>query len=219
MTNETKSDFFTEFYFKATALFEANRNLFFGALGGVAALALALTVWNQSQSERNKEASLKLERIISNIDANRFDLAIEGDSLNAGLKKIVADYSGTEMGEKAKIYLGNAHFQKGNVDEALKAYESVSASSNLVKGIAAAGEAACYEQKKDFKKAAQLFRKASETVGNAAIAAIYLENAGRAFELAGEKADALSVYEKLKKIFPQTSAARNADQLIARLKG
>lgn len=219
MANETKTDFFTEFYFRATEFFETNRNLIIGVLAGVVVLAVGFTFWNQSQAERNKEASVKIERIISNIDANRFDLAIAGDSLNMGLKQIVADYSGTEAGEKAKIYLANAYFQKGSVDTALKVYESVSGSAPLVRGIALAGEAACYEQKKEFRKAAQLFRKASETVGNNAIAPIYLDNAGRAFELAGEKNDALSAYEKLKKSFPQANVARNVDQIIARLKG
>ncbi len=218
MATTTKSDFFTEFFFQATDFFEKNRTAVLSALGAILLAIVGAFFWNREQVSKNQEATGKLEVVIKRYEAGNYSGAIEGDSTTTGLKDIAKTYSGTPSGEQAKLYLANAYFQLRNYDEAQKAFESISSSAPLVKGAALAGEAACYEQKKEYKKAAQLFRRASEIVRNDAIAPIYLESAGRNFELAGEKSDALAVYEKLKKDYPQAAAARNAEQIIARLK-
>ncbi|MFQ3597066.1 MAG: tetratricopeptide repeat protein [Chloroherpetonaceae bacterium] len=218
MASTTKSDVFTELFFQATDFFEKNRMAVLGALGAIVLAIAGAFFWNQVQTSKNQEATGKLEGIIKRYEAGNYSGAIEGDSTAMGLKEIAKAYSGTPSGEQAKLYLANAYFQLRNYDEAQKAFESISSASPLVKGSALAGEAACYEQKKEYKKAAQLFRRAADVVRNDAITPIYLENAGRNFEFAGEKSDALVVYEKLKKDYPQSTVARNADQIIARLK-
>lgn len=218
MASITKSDLFTEIIFQATDFFEKNRAAVLVTLGAIALAVAGAFFWNQQQASKNQEAAGKLEGIIKRYESGNYNGAIEGDSAAVGLKEIAKSYSGTPSGEQAKLYLANAYFQLRNYDEAQKAFESVSSSSPLVKGSALAGEAACYEQKKEYKKAGQLFRRSADIVRNDAIAPIYLENAGRNFELAGEKSDALAVYEKLKKDYPQAAASRNAEQIIARLK-
>ncbi|MFN3562385.1 MAG: tetratricopeptide repeat protein [Chloroherpetonaceae bacterium] len=218
MASTTKSDIFTELFFQVTDFFEKNRTAVLSALGATLLAIAGAFFWNQQQDAKNQEATGKLESIIKRYEAGNYSGAIEGDSTAMGLKEIAKVYSGTPSGEQAKLYLANAYFQLRNYDEAQKTFESISSASPLVKASALAGEAACYEQKKEYKKAAQLFRRAAEIVGNDAIVPIYLENAGRNFELAGEKSDALAVYEKLKKEYPQSAAARSAEQIIARLK-
>ncbi len=218
MASTTKSDIFTELFFQATDFFEKNRMAVLGTLGAMVLAIAGAFFWNQAQTSKNQEATGKLEGIIKRYEAGNYSGAIEGDSTTMGLKEIAKAYSGTPSGEQAKLYLANAYFQLRNYDEAQKVFESISSASPLVKGSAWAGEAACYEQKKEYKKAAQLFRRAADVVQNDAITPIYLENAGRNFELANEKNDALVVYEKLKKEYPQSTVARNADQIIARLK-
>jgi tetratricopeptide (TPR) repeat protein len=218
MATTTKSDFFTELSFQATDFFEKNRTAVLSVLGAIVLAIAGAFFWNREQASKNQDATTKLEGIVKRYETGNYSGAIEGDSTTTGLKDIAKTYSGTPSGEQAKLYLANAYFQLRNYDEAQKAFESVSSSSPLVKGSALAGEAACYEQKKEYKKAAQLFRRASEIVRNDAIAPIYLESAGRNFELAGEKSDALAVYEKLKKEYPQSNAARTVEPIIARLK-
>lgn len=218
MASTTKSDVFTELFFQATNFLEKNRTAVLGVLGAILLAIVGVFFWNREQAAKNQEATSKLEGIIKRYEAGNYSGAIEGDSTAMGLKEIVKNFSGTMSGEQAKLYLANAYFQLRNYEEAQKTFEGVSSSSPLVKGSALAGEAACYEQKKEYKKAAQLFRRAADAVGNDAITPIYLENAGRNFELAGEKRDAISIYEKLKKEYPQSVAARSAEQIIARLK-
>lgn len=218
MASATKLNFFEELFFQATDFYEKNRSAVLGVLGAIVVAVAGAFFWNQRQAERNQEGTTKLERIIKKYEANDWNGAIAGDSATVGLKAIAEEYAGTPSGEQAKLYLANAYFQLRNYDEAQKTFESVSSGAPIVKGSALAGEAACYEQKREYKKAAQLFRRAADVVGNDAIAAIYLESAGRNFELAGEKSDALAAFEKLKKDHPQASASRNAEQIIARLK-
>lgn len=218
MASTTKSDVFTELFFQATDFFEKNRTAVLGVLGAILLAIVGAFFWNREQAAKNQEATGKLEGIVKRYEVGNYSGAIEGDSTAMGLKEIVKNFSGTVSGEQAKLYLANAYFQLRNYEEAQKTFEGVSSFSPLVKGSALAGEAACYEQKKEYKKAAQLFRRAADAVRNDAITPIYLENAGRNFELAGEKSDAISIYEKLKKEYPQSVATRSAEQIIARLK-
>lgn len=218
MASTTKSDIFTELFFQATDFFEKNRVVVLSVFGAILLAIAAAFFWNREQTSKNEDATAKLESIVKRYEAGNYKGAIEGDSTAMGLKDIVKNYSGTPSGEQAKLYLANAYFQLRNYDEAQKVFESISSALPLVKGSALAGEAACYEQKKEYKKAAQLFRRAVDAVRNDAVAPIYLENAGRNFELAGEKSDALAVYERLKKDYPQSAAARNVEPIIARLK-
>jgi tetratricopeptide (TPR) repeat protein len=73
-------------------------------------------------------------------------------------------------------------------------------------------------KKKQYKQAAELYRKAATTAQNQALEAFYLSDAGRAYELAGEKEEALEVFEQIKKKFPLSLEGREADKAIARLK-
>ncbi len=218
MATTTKSDFLTEIFFQVTVFLGRHRTAALLALGAILIATISAVVWHQVQVAKNQEATSKLEIIIKWYEAGNYSGAIEGDSTTMGLKEIATVYSNTPSGEQAKLYLANAYFQLRNYDEAEQVFESISSSAPLVKGSAWAGRAACYEQKKEYKKAAQMFRRASEIIRHDAIAPIYLESAGRNFELAGEKRDALAVYEKLKKDYPQSAAARHVEAMMARLK-
>jgi tetratricopeptide (TPR) repeat protein len=116
-----------------------------------------------SRKEDNSAAGLQLSRVLSIYDSGSYLEAIEGrQGTNIiGLKKIVEDYSGTENGEIAKIYLANSYCFLGKLDDAVKYYEDYSGSNDIFKATALSGEAGYYASKNEYEKAADLYRQAS----------------------------------------------------------
>lgn len=215
----SSTDKLTAFYYEALDFVEKNRTLVIGIAAAIVLGIAGIFFWGQYKSGQEGTAAEDLRKVMPLYQAGTFDKAISGDSTGTvGLKKIAEQYSGTPSGNMAAVYLGNSYFQKNEIDNALKAFKSVSSSSDLMSAAAIAGEAACYEQKKDFKSAANAYRGAAGRISNAALAPVYLADAARNFELAGDKDEAVKQLEQLKKDYPQASQARTADQSIVRLK-
>ncbi|PIO49217.1 MAG: hypothetical protein CMR00_00630 [[Chlorobium] sp. 445] len=205
-------------YYQLVSFYERNQKVVIGAGVGVVLLVAGLLFWNQRSAMLELEANEKLAQILRAHKEGDWSAAIEADSTHMGLKMFVQRYAGTASGEIAKFYLGNALYERGAIDSALALYKSVSTKSPLLKAAAMAGEAACYEQKQQYKQAGERYRSAANSVQNQAYEAYYLSDAGRAFELAGEKKQALEIFEQVKKKFPLTLQGREAEKAIARLK-
>jgi tetratricopeptide (TPR) repeat protein len=207
------------FYYTALDFVEKNKAIVIGALVAIALGIGAYIFLNSQKQKKEKDAALMLSKIMPMFEAGDFTKAIDGDSLgNAGLKKIADEFSGTPSGEAAKLYLAGSYLRKNDNDNAVKAYESISSSAPAIQSAAYSGAAVCYDNKKEFAKAASLYKKAASEVGNETLVPIYLENAARSAELAGDKKEALSLFERLKKDYAQSPAGRDADKAIARLK-
>jgi tetratricopeptide (TPR) repeat protein len=205
-------------YYRLVGFYEQNRNLVIGLGIGIVLVIGAVLFWSQRKAALEIEATESLAKVMRAYKDGDWSAALEGDSTHIGLHKLVERYSGTASGELAKFYLACALYQRNALDSAITFYKSVSTSAPLLKAAAMAGEAACYEQKKQYKQAAELYRKAATTAQNQALEAFYLSDAGRAYELAGEKEEALEVFEQIKKKFPLSLEGREADKAIARLK-
>jgi TolA-binding protein len=80
-----------------------------------------------------------------------------------------------------------------------------------------AGIAQCYEGKKNYREAAEYFVKAGGKYPKDVAAAENLNNAARNYALAGEKEKSLDLYKRLKKDYPTSQYARDADRFITQL--
>ena len=160
---EIKEDKLVTFYYKTRDLLEEfQKNIFIG-IGIAAAIGLLVYFFIQHKKTNNEKASIELTRVMNVYDSGNYTESIEGipSSKILGLKKIVELYSGSENGETARIYLANAYYFIGKFDDAMKSYEDYSGSNDLFKATAYAGQAGCYEAKKDYESAAKYYLKAS----------------------------------------------------------
>lgn len=205
-------------YYQLVAFYEKNSSLVIGVGVGLILLLVGLFFWNSRQAQTEAEATTKLAKIAQVYKDGNLEAAIFGDSTQMGLQKFVETYSGTASGEIAKFYLANALYQRNSIDSALALYKRISSNSPLLQSAALAGEAACYEQKQQYRDAGERYRKAAAAAKNQALEAFYLMDAGRAFELAGEKREALEIFERVRKQYPLTTHSREAEKAIARLK-
>jgi len=217
---EIKEDKLVTTYFKATNYLYENKKLILGIIGGIIAVLLIALIIYSNRKESEEMATTTLANIMLAYDEGAYQIAIDGvpNRNLMGLKQIVEEYGGTHAGELAKFYLANAYYSLKDYDNALKYFEEYSGGDKLIKASALAGIAAVYEAKGQYKDAAEYYEKAASKMKDDLTTPEYLCGAARNYALAGDKAKALELYEKVKKEYPTSNPSRDIDRYIAGLK-
>jgi TolA-binding protein len=218
---DLKKDELLTFVEKASEWYYANQRNAIVAV--VAILAIVGALWSYSYHVRsnNERASAELGKVYSLYDNGQYKEAIEGIPQDTilGLKSLVENYDGTDAGEIAELYLANAYSMTNDYENALKHFESCSVSDARLKAAVIAGIASCNEIKKNYREAAEHYRKAASLSGISVATPEYLFNAANNFALCGEKETARELYNRLKKEFPQSQQARDIDRFLAAIAG
>jgi len=216
---EMKEDALVTTYVKATTFYEAHKKNISMGLVAVLVIVAGTFFYVKNRNADNERAMTDLGRVYQMYDNGQYQIAIDGvpERNIPGLKTIVENYGGTEGGNMARFYLANAYFLTGKYDEAFEAFEDFSTSNQVLDVSRLSGIAACYEAKREYKGAAEYFEKAASKYGKDTYAPDNLNHAAANYALAGEKEKALDLYKKLKKSYPTSSAARDADRYIAQL--
>jgi tetratricopeptide (TPR) repeat protein len=172
-----------------------------------------------SRKKDNSAAGLQLSRVLGIYDSGSYLEAIEGrQGTNIiGLKKIVEDYSGTENGEIAKIYLANSYCFLGKLDDAVKYYEDYSGSNDIFKATAISGEAGYYASKNEYEKAADLYRQASLVSEENVLNPEYMLQAGIYYLKAGDTEKAKGLFDTIKEDYNTSSAFREVERYSAQI--
>lgn len=214
---EIKEDKLINFYKTAVVFFEKYKNKIFTYAGVLVVIAAAVYFYVNQKAETNEKAGLELSRIMTIYDQGSYLEAIEGKqgSNIIGLKRVVEEYSGTENGETAKIYLANCYSFLGNYDEAFKYYDDYSGSIDYFKATALAGQAGYYASEGNYEKAANLFLQASKMSKINSQNPDYLLNAGINYLKAGEKEEAKILLNRIKEDYITSLANKEVDKYLS----
>jgi len=219
---EMKEDGLITAYGKVTSFYDLNKKNFNYGLTALVVLVIAVIIFINNRRANNEKAATELGKVFTIYDAGsndsrQYKIAVDGQPERGimGLRSIVDNYGSTESGEIARFYLAGAYYNLGNYDDALKSYDSFSSSNDLLAAAALAGMGNCREAKHEYEKAATSFEKAAGKISNAINTPDYLNSAARCYGLAGEKEKAVSLFKRLKKEFPKTTYAREADRYIS----
>ncbi|WP_134088334.1 tol-pal system YbgF family protein [Olivibacter sp. XZL3] len=143
--------------------------------------------------------------------------AIDGDGSYPGFKEIAEEYSNTKSANVANAYLGGLYLRQGKYQEAVNALSKYSETGSpvldpLVTGLL--GDA--YTELKDYKKAADQYKKAANKSDNSFTAPLFLKKLGLIYEAQNDYKSALESYQKIKSDYPQSYEASIIDGYIAR---
>lgn len=216
---ELKEDALISSYVKITTFIEENKRRINIVLTSVIVIVAVIFFYTKNRNADNDKAGTELAKVFSFYDNGQYQIAIEGvkEKNIAGLKSIVDDYGSTNAGNLARFYLADAYFNLGKYAEALKEYEDFSPRGHLLTVSRLNGIGACQEALGNHKEAAVNFEKAASQYSNDLNAAENLNNAARNYAAAGQKEQAIELYKKLKKNYPTSTFARDADRFIAQL--
>ena len=216
---EMKEDSLVTTYYKAYNFFVENQMRLYIGIGAIALIVVAIVLFSNKRANDNQTAAGLLSKVIPSYEAGKYKEAIDGQKTPTimGLKEIVDKYGSTEQGENAKIYLANSLYNTGQYEAALDLYEDYSGSNKLFKATALAGQAACFEVKKDFSKSADLYKEAANISQSDPSNAEYLVKAGIDLMKLNKNDEAKKMFETVKKDYRTTSAAQDVDKYLVQI--
>ena len=216
---QIKEDKLVTSYYKIQNFFLENQARILIGIGVVAVIAVAIFLYSNKRASNNLAAGNMLAKAMPLYDEANYKEAISGVPAAHidGLKKIVDEYGSTEQGETAKIYLANSYAMTNNNDAALEMYNDYSGSNSLFKGTALAGRAGILESKKEYEKAAGLFKDAANVSKSNPSNPEYLFKAGVAYLEAGNKEEAKNAFDAIKKDYKNVAYMFEIDKYMTQI--
>ena len=195
--------------FKSQEFFDKNKKILLGVI--IAVLVIVAGYFCYSTfigGPREEKASTALARGQEYFNAEQFDKALNGDGAGySGFVKIADDYSSTDAGNLAKLYAGLSYAYLGKWNDAVKYLEDYSPKGDAMvspAAIEALGNAYAHVGQIDkavskLQEAADKADDKAEDGTNNSLSPIFRLQAGELLESQGKKADALKVYQDIKK--------------------
>ncbi|WP_314662539.1 tetratricopeptide repeat protein [Prevotella aurantiaca] len=221
MVNKKAEGTYEETLNKSEAFFMKHGKTAIIAIVAILVVVAGFFLYKTFVSEpKETEASTQLAQAQKLFQAQQFDQALKV------FQKVQSDYSSTDAGNLANLYVGlcYAHQEKPNWSKALENVQKYSTSNDQI--ISPASQMALgdiYANNNQNDKAVESFKKAADMANakgfegiNISIAPLALRKAGIILESEGKKADALKLYEEIKTKYVNSPMSQDIDKYIER---
>lgn len=221
MANKKEQGTYEDTLNKSEAVFLKYKKPLLIAVAAVIVVVAGVILYkNYISAPREAEASTELAKSQMLFNGQQYDRAL------AGFQKVQSDYSGTDAGNLANLYVAlcYAHQAKPDWAKALENAEKFSTSDDEM--ISPASQMALgdiYANNNQNDKAVDCFKKAAKMADaeaadnvNLSIAPLALRKAGILLESEGKKADALEIYKEIKKTYVNSPVYQDIDKYIER---
>ena len=206
---------------KSEAFFDKNKKTILIAIAAVVLVIAGFFLYKAYVSgPREDKASTALAKGQEYFNNEMFDKALNGDGAGyAGFVKVADDYSGTDAANLANLYAGLCYANLNKWQEAVNSLEAYSASSDAMvspAAQAALGNAYAHLNQLDkavdaLKKAAKMADAKAEDDTNNSLSPTFLLQAAEILESQGNKADALEIYQNIKKNYVNSALVQSQE--------
>lgn len=201
---------------KAEQFLEKNKNrLLYALIAVVAAVSIYFGYQKLYREPLHEEALGQMFQAERYFQIDSFALALNGDGNAYGFLQIRDEY-GSNAGKILPFYIGFCQLHLGYYDDAIASLKSYTGTDEITAARALSGIGDAYVELNDLETAYGWFIKAADSRDNQ-YAARYLMKAAAVREAQGLMADALRLYERIKRDYGQTDEGRAVDKFIARL--
>jgi predicted negative regulator of RcsB-dependent stress response len=199
---------------KTEAFFEKNKKAIIIAVVAIIVIVVGAILFNNYYLEpRANEASTELAKSQELFDQQQYDKAL------VGFQKVASDYSSTDAGNLAQLYIGLCQANLGKWQEAVNALENYSGSDDQMITPAAEGALGnAYANLKQLDKAVEHLKKAAKMADNNSLSPTFLIQAGEILESQGNKKEALELYQQVKEKYFNSMQYQTIDAYIERCK-
>lgn len=161
---------------------------------------------------REKEAIAAIYKTQELFDVDSFSLVLKD------APKLADKYSGTKGGELAEYMAGVSYLYTGNYKKALEYLEKVNFSDQVMQYqvIGLLGDAQI--ENKDLEAGLKSYLKAAKGAKNEFSVIWWSKKAARVYEKKNDWKNALEIYQKLKKDYPENEGVIEMDKYITRAK-
>lgn len=194
-------------------------------LGVVIAIVLAVVYFNTKSKQESEQAASMISRILAYYETGDYDKALNGDTKQTytgeqykGLKYIADEFSGTDQGKLASMYVGNIYLSKAKYSDAKRYFEMAQKSGNKdVQNGSKAGLAACLETENKYEEAGNLYEEAAKSIVDNDLQSRYMYYSGLCFEKSGNKEKAEKIYRDISMKSGLTEFGQLAKQGLIRI--
>ena len=199
---------------KTEAFFEKNKKAIIGCVCAVIIIIVGIILCNNYYFEpRANEASTELAKSQQLFEQQQWEKAL------TGFQKVAADYSSTDAGNLAQLYIGICQANLGKWQEAVDAIESFSGQGDQMISPAAEGALGnAYANLNQLDKAVDHLKKAAKMADNNSLSPTFLIQAGEILESQGKQAEALELYQQVKEKYFNSMQYQTIDKYIERCK-
>ena len=198
---------------KTEAFFEKYKKAIVGCIAAVIVIVVGAILANNYYFEpRANEASTELAKSQELFDQQQYDKAL------AGFQKVAADYSSTDAGNLAQLYIGLCQANLGKWQEAVAALEDFDGQDDQMISPAAEGALGnAYAHLKQLDKAVEHLKKAAKMADNNSLSPTFLIQAGEILESQGKQSEALELYKQVKEKYFDSMQYQTIDEYIERV--
>jgi tetratricopeptide (TPR) repeat protein len=197
---------------------EENYKLLLTILGVVVVLVGIFWVGRLWLNKKNDEAQSQMYQAQKWLEMDSLKLALNGDGNYLGFIDIADNYKMTKAGNLAKYSAGICYLHLGEYDNAIEYLNKYSKKEKLIGSIATGATGDAYVESGDLDKGVAKYIEAAEMAKNAFSTPMFLMKAGQLYELQGKFADAMKMYERIQREYPESTEGTSVDKYIARVK-
>lgn len=201
---------------RAEMFVEDNRDKLMLVLAAVVVVILGVWAYkNLYKAPRESNAAAQMHQAELYLQRDSVNWALNGDGNYPGFLDIINSFSGTMAGNNARYYAGACYMRLGQYDEAIKMLKGFSSSDPVLEPVSVGLVGDAYMEKGDVDGAVAQYKKAvSKAGGNKFVAPLYLQKLAVAYERQGKVGEARGVYEMIRRDFPASSEAREAQKMV-----
>lgn len=169
-------------------------------------------------NKKNDEAQSQMYQAERYLEMDSLKLALNGDGNYLGFLDIVSDYKHTPAGNLARYCAGICYLHLGDYENAISFLNKYSRKDKVIGSLALGATGDAYVETGDTNKGLSLYLEAADYAGNSFNTPIFLMKAAELYELSGNFQDALKIYERIQKEYPESTEGTSMDKYIARVK-
>ena len=198
-------------------LLEENYKLLLGVLGVIVVLVGLFWLGRYWVGKKNDEAQSQMYQAQKWLEMDSVKLALNGDGNYLGFIDIAKNYKFTKAGNLAKYSAGICYLHLGEFQNAIDYLNKYSKKDKLIGSVAIGAMGDAYVELGDLDKGISKYVEAADVANNSFNTPLYLMKAGQILELQKKYTDALKLYERIKKDYPESNEGTTIEKYIARI--
>jgi len=203
---------------KTEQFLEENYKPLLTVLGVIVVLVAIFWLGRIYLNKRNQEAQSQMYQAERYLEIDSLNLALYGDGNYLGFIDISDEYKFTRAGNLARYSAGVCFLNLGQYQEAIDYLEKYSKKDKVLGSLAIGAIGDAYIELGDLDKGVAKYIEAAEFANNSFNTPLYLLKAGEIYELKGEYEEALKLYQRIQKEYPESTEGSSIEKYIERIK-
>ncbi|MCP3660148.1 MAG: tetratricopeptide repeat protein [Bacteroidetes bacterium] len=180
----------------------------------LAIIPLYFFVIKPNKEKKNLKASDEMFRANYYFEEGNYDKALKGDGSYKGFTEIINTYPNTKAAQLANFYIGIINMNKKEYESAISNFKKFNLKDYLLQARAYSLIGDAFSQQGKFKEALDYYMKAANEKPNKILSPKYLSKAAIVNLKLGNKKAAMECYKDIKKQYPKSIYAKEADKKI-----